>query len=105
MQVIRLWKEVRNVVEDINLGQITTQAARIRCEEMKSVEGIHSGEKGMNPKQAGGMLKNAQQRATIWNTLEKVLSRFLQFSLYCPKPRDIFRSISKWKEVAKLHSN
>lgn len=40
MQVIRLWKELRNVIEDINLGQITTQVARIRCEEMKSVEGI-----------------------------------------------------------------
>lgn len=45
MHVIRLWEEVRNVVEDISLGQITTQAARMRCEEMKSVEGTHSGER------------------------------------------------------------
>lgn len=49
MQVIRLCKELRNVIDDINLGQIITQVARIRREEMKSAEGIHSWENGMNP--------------------------------------------------------
>lgn len=71
---------------------------------MKSMEGIHSWENGMNPKQAGEM-HNGQQRATRWNMLENVLLRFLQFSHYCLKSKDIFGSISKWKEVAKLHSN
>ena len=95
---------MRNVIEDISPGQITTQVARIRCEEMKSMEGIHSWENGMNPKQAGEM-HNGQQRATRWNMLENILLRFLQFSQYCLKSKDIFASISKWKEVAKLHSN
>ena len=48
MQVIRLCKELRNVIEDINLGQITTPVARRRHEEMKTAEGINSWENGMN---------------------------------------------------------
>lgn len=84
------------------LNKSVMQVGGIRCEEMESMEGIHSWGNGMNLKQGGERHKSAQEGASIQSRLE-VLPGFLPSSSTASNPKIFLKVFLNGKRRQNSH--